>query len=81
MSAYDPLRTFGTRATSDAMNVNRPIVMRALVRFLAATIIALILSALSDRYLRLSESVSYLVFGATLAISYEVLRVTVFRER
>ena len=48
--------------------------MRAAISFLAAIIVALALSLASERHFRVSEALSYLVFGAALVISYVVIK-------
>jgi len=49
--------------------------------FIGALVVAITLSALSDRYLRLSEAVTYFLFGVTVILFYEALKLITFRER
>ena len=55
--------------------------MRVLICFVGALVVALILSAISDRYLRVSEAATYVLFGVTVILSYEALKLMAFPKR
>lgn len=79
-SAFDPLRTLVSHATSTRMRL-RESAIRAFICFAVAMAFAVAVSAGVYRFLDFSYPVSEAVFTVTLVVSYNLAELLAFRRR